>query len=114
MGVPVGEEEVGGIADLGVVLAVMEPGVETVGPLPTRVDSEGFLPQENMSEPGIFQPLLQPVWPASTAKTIHVNTQFRVRLRMANNPLVACPRSVEKFRLVRLSARSERQHQVNQ
>jgi len=58
--VPV-DADAGGVADLGAVLAVIEPGVETDGPLPTRVDSDGFRPQENMSDPGIFQPLLQPV-----------------------------------------------------
>ena len=31
------------------------------GPEPANVDSDGFLPQENMSAPGIFHPLLQPV-----------------------------------------------------
>ncbi len=72
---PVGADA-GGVADLGAVLAVMEPGVETEGPLPTRVDSDGFRPHENISDPGIFQPLLQPVWPATRAKTNPVNTQF--------------------------------------
>jgi hypothetical protein len=43
-------------------LAVAAPGVETVGPLPTKVDSEGFRLQENISALGIFQPLLQPDW----------------------------------------------------
>ncbi len=60
IGVPVGADA-GGVADLGAVLAVKEPGVETEGPFPTRVDSDGFRPQENMSDPGIFQPLLHPV-----------------------------------------------------
>jgi hypothetical protein len=88
--VPIGAEA-GGVADLGVALAVVEPGVEIDGPFPTSVDSDGLRPQENMSDPGIFQPLLQPVCPASKARTNPVKTQFRVRLRMANNPLVACP-----------------------
>lgn len=87
----------GGLDDFAVALAVVDPGVEIEGPFPTKVDSEGFRPQENMSVPGIFQPLLQPVWlVASIAKTIPVYTQFRVRLRMANNPLIACPKSVQK------------------
>jgi hypothetical protein len=61
-----------GEGPFGLVLipAAAEPGLETEGPLPTKVDSEGLRPQENISALGIFQPLLQPVWlPASMAKT---------------------------------------------
>jgi len=46
-------------------------GIAIEGPVPARVLSEGLRVHENMSDPGIFQPLLHPVWvPAMTAKTI--------------------------------------------
>lgn len=73
----------------GLVGAPFE-GMAIDGPVPARVLSEGLRVHENISEPGIFQPLLQPVWvPAMTAKTIPVRIQFGKRLRMAINPLVA-------------------------
>jgi hypothetical protein len=65
-------------------------GIAIEGPVPASVLSDGLRVQENMSDPGIFQPLLQPVWvPAMTAKTIPKRIQFGKRLRMAINPLVA-------------------------
>jgi len=49
-------------------------GIAKLGLLPANVDSLGFRDQENMSEPGIFQPLLfqpllQPVCEPVTTTT---------------------------------------------
>jgi hypothetical protein len=66
----------------------LEPGTDSVGLLPASDASEGFLFQENISVPGIFHPLLQPVWvPATTATTSTSRDQFAIVLRMANNSL---------------------------
>jgi hypothetical protein len=50
----------GAVGLLGFDVAI-DWGIATDGPVPDRVDSDGFLVQENMSAPGICQPLLQPV-----------------------------------------------------
>ena len=72
------------------LVGVPADGMAIEGPVPARVLSDGLRVHENISDPGIFQPLLQPVWvPAMTAKTIPKRIQFGKRLRMAINPLVA-------------------------
>ena len=63
-------------------------GIARLGLLPARVDSLGFLDQENMSEPGIFHPLLHPVCvPATTTTTTASRVQLAILIRMAINSL---------------------------
>lgn len=63
-------------------------GIDRLGLLPAKVDSLGFRDQENMSEPGIFHPLLQPVCvPVTTTTTTASRVQFASFIRMANNSL---------------------------
>jgi len=61
-------------------------GIDKLGLLPAKVDSLGFRDQANMSEPGIFHPLLQPVCvPATTTTTTASRVQLASFVRMANN-----------------------------
>jgi hypothetical protein len=61
-------------------------GIARLGLLPAKVDSDGLRDQENMSAPGIFQPLLQPVCvPATTTTTTAIRVQLASFIRMAIN-----------------------------
>ena len=62
-------------------------GIDMLGLLPAKVDSEGFLDHGNMSEPGIFHPVLQPVCDPAIATTTKVNRVHFARLvRMLTIP----------------------------
>jgi len=62
-------------------------GIDKLGLLPANVDSDGFLDQGNMSDPGIFQPLLQPVCvPAATMTTTAIRVQLASLVRMLTIP----------------------------
>lgn len=64
------------------------PETDRLGLLPARLDSVGFLDQENMSLPGIFQPLLQPVCVPATAAITSANlVHFAMCVRIACNSL---------------------------
>jgi hypothetical protein len=60
------------------------PETERLGLLPARLDSVGFFDQENISLPGIFQPLLQPVCVPATAAITSANlVHFVIYFRIA-------------------------------
>jgi hypothetical protein len=64
------------------------PETVRLGLLPARLDSVGFLDQENISLPGIFQPLLQPVCVPATAAITSANlVHFVICVRIACNSL---------------------------
>lgn len=64
------------------------PETDKLGLLPARLDSVGFFDQENMSLPGIFQPLLQPVCVPATAAITSANlVHFVIYVRIACNSL---------------------------
>jgi hypothetical protein len=72
----------------GVFLDAGLDGIDKLGLLPAKVDSEGFFDHENMSEPGIFQPLLHPACvPATTTTIAAIRVQFASFVRMAINSL---------------------------
>jgi hypothetical protein len=63
-------------------------GIDKLGLLPASVDSLGFLDHEKRSEPGIFHPLLQPVWvPATATTTRAILVQLASFMLMAINSL---------------------------
>jgi len=71
------------IGDDGVPLG----GIERLGLLPAKVDSEGFFDQGNMSEPGIFHPDLHPVCvPLMATTTIANRVQVASLVRMLTIP----------------------------
>jgi hypothetical protein len=60
------------------------PETDRLGLLPARLDSVGFFDQENISLPGIFQPLLQPVCVPATAAITSANlVHFVIFVRIA-------------------------------
>jgi len=62
-------------------------GIDKLGLLPANVDSDGFLDQGNISDPGIFQPFLQPVCvPATTTTTTAIRVQLASLVRMLTIP----------------------------
>ena len=62
-------------------------GIDKLGLLPAKVDSEGFLDHGNMSVPGIFQPLLHPLCVPNTATTTTaIRVQFPSLVRMLTIP----------------------------
>jgi hypothetical protein len=62
-------------------------GIERLGLLPAKVDSEGFFDQGNMSEPGIFHPDLHPVCvPLMATTTTAIRVQVASLVRMLTIP----------------------------
>jgi hypothetical protein len=62
-------------------------GIDMLGLLPANVVSEGFFDHGNISAPGIFQPVLQPVCvPARATTTRLIRVQFASFVRMLTIP----------------------------
>ena len=62
-------------------------GIDKLGLLPAKVDSDGFLDQGNISVPGIFHPLLHPLCvPAIATTTTAIRVQFASLVRMLTIP----------------------------
>jgi len=62
-------------------------GIDRLGLVPAKVDSEGFLDHGNIFEPGIFQPDLHPVCVPAIATTTTANrVQFAILVRMLTIP----------------------------
>lgn len=75
-----------GVLFVAGLVGVDEDGIESDGLEPVSVDSLGLRDQENISAPGIFQPLLHPVCVVEiTTTTIPKRIQFENLFRMANN-----------------------------